>query len=315
MARTDLTSWLLPTEKERLQDLLASARDSLEQAELCRFSCREQYESLTVYAKEATHHLQVLLSEYQMLEERCVDELKVVMRKQVVVESSAVANQQYDLQMIFKLLEEIDHDRDLHAFISTHATPYPGMDITNVLACLSSSPPAPLPPPPPGLGADQPIEDPTTAHPDFPVVSPSDVPSPDSLPADEDDMHAGSTAVSPRVAPASSILRLLVVPSPSSPVPSSGVRSPIVSRNCSSSIGGEDDESGRDSSTSSSQKASDGPSPATAIGEAEQEGKRGLQQAGGLNSSSKVEGAAQALRQNVSPTPVETSDGAVEWSI
>lgn len=59
MAKTDLTSWLLPNEGERLRELVSSARESQEAAEVGRFHCRQHYEALTRFAKMAAHKLQV----------------------------------------------------------------------------------------------------------------------------------------------------------------------------------------------------------------------------------------------------------------
>jgi hypothetical protein len=59
VAKTDLTSWLLPNEGERLRDLVSSARESQEAAEVGRFHCRQHYEALTRFAKMAAHKLQV----------------------------------------------------------------------------------------------------------------------------------------------------------------------------------------------------------------------------------------------------------------
>lgn len=198
-----------------------------------------------------------MLSEFQLLEERCVEEVQALLRKHIVVESSAVvrqhiyslpclsfkihtpaaaptahllslssgklmpfclslpllpvylrflsspaqANQQYDLQMIFKLLEDINADADLHAFITaekadtetsekadvppcplspTGAPPsappaFPELAISTILSALSVTG-APLPPPPPGFGDQwQPIEDPCIPLPRFPVVRPEDL--------------------------------------------------------------------------------------------------------------------------------------------
>lgn len=105
MARTDLTSWLLPTDRSRLEELLVTSRQQLEYAELTRFACRDQWETLQQQTRQAVHAIQVVLSEYQMLEERQVDETTVVMRKAIVFESSSLANQQYDVQMVFKQVQ------------------------------------------------------------------------------------------------------------------------------------------------------------------------------------------------------------------
>ncbi|CAN0061608.1 unnamed protein product, partial [Choristocarpus tenellus] len=47
---------------------------------------------------------QEVLTEFQACEERLISEVQDGLRKQVVFESSSLANQQYDLQMLFKVV-------------------------------------------------------------------------------------------------------------------------------------------------------------------------------------------------------------------
>lgn len=205
-SKADLTSWLLPTERERKEETVNTCRNQLEFAELCRYSCRDHYDAMWLYAHECTHNLQLILTEYQMLEERCIDELKVLLRKDVVFESSCLANEQYDVQMVFKVLETIDKDVDLAAFIAKNDTYFPGVDISALLKSLSININNPLPFPPPGLTMDTqscPLAPPDNVR--WPIVRPETIP--------EESAVASATSVlqmllvnskSPNVSPISS---------------------------------------------------------------------------------------------------------------
>ena len=176
-----------------------STRNQLEVAELSRYNCRDRYEDLALHAKQATHQLQLMLAEYQMLEERCIDELQVILRKNVVFESSCLANEQYEAQMIFKVIEEVDKDSDLEKFIKRHRRPFPGMDAYNVMQALGVSS-VPLPVPPPPLGTEQLVSDPTSIDPSYPVITTCDLPN--------------LSSPAPSVVPASAVLRLLLASRP-----------------------------------------------------------------------------------------------------
>ena len=99
---------------------MATATAQLEEAELHRLACRDRYADLSQTAQRAARKLQLLLNRYQLLEETCLDELQVLLRKAVVFESSCLANEQYEAQLIFKAVEAIDKDRDLEAFITAN---------------------------------------------------------------------------------------------------------------------------------------------------------------------------------------------------
>ncbi len=148
VAKTDLTHWLLPAETNRQPDLRVTVQEHLELAELLRFACRDRYDDLVAFARQATHQLQAILCQYQLAEERCVTELTTVLQKQVVFESSCLANEQYEAQLIFKVIEAVDQDRDLEAFIQAHKAPHPGAaDVPTVLKSLGLlASPLPLPP-------------------------------------------------------------------------------------------------------------------------------------------------------------------------
>mmetsp|Transcript_31516 Transcript_31516/g.32067 ORF Transcript_31516/g.32067 Transcript_31516/m.32067 type:complete len:191 (+) Transcript_31516:490-1062(+) len=91
------------------------------------------------------------------------------LRKLVVFESSVIANQQYDLQMLFKVFENASPEDDLLLFMTSHDTSYSCHD-TPVLSELLSgvAHPDSLPlPPPPGLLA-------CPVSPQIPTVSKSE---------------------------------------------------------------------------------------------------------------------------------------------
>jgi len=89
-----------------------------------------------------------------MLEEIQIDELKVLLQKAIVYESSCLSNQQYDVQMVFKRLETVDKDKDLTTFIEANRGPFPGVNVHSLLANLAITT-APLPVPPPGVYPDK----------------------------------------------------------------------------------------------------------------------------------------------------------------
>ncbi|CAN0066117.1 unnamed protein product, partial [Scytosiphon promiscuus] len=60
---------------------------------------------------------QRVLTDFQSCEEQLVSEAQDGMRKHVVFESSSLANQQYDVQMLFKVMESVNVELDLRNFI------------------------------------------------------------------------------------------------------------------------------------------------------------------------------------------------------
>ena len=64
---------------------------------------------------------QILLTKLQGMQESFILILQDHLRKIVVVESSFLANQQYDIQMLFKVMEEIDVREDMRQFILKNA--------------------------------------------------------------------------------------------------------------------------------------------------------------------------------------------------
>ena len=175
----------------------------MEMAALLRFACRDRYDELVTFARTATHTLQKVLCQYQSCEERSVEELAVVLRKQVVFESSCLANEQYDIQLIFRVIEAVDRDRDLEAFIHAHDVPFPGADVRNTLQSLGLSFSVPLPaPPPPYEGATG-----TITH-TAPRPSSSFDSSAAAMVLDKGDLPNLSSP-SPHVVPATTVLRLL----------------------------------------------------------------------------------------------------------
>ncbi len=84
-------------------ELRVAALQHLQQAELDRVECRSQWIRLSVTSQRLSIKLQVILARFQGTQEIFVRMLQDSIRKTVVVESSALANIQYDIQMLFKV--------------------------------------------------------------------------------------------------------------------------------------------------------------------------------------------------------------------
>lgn len=190
------STWLLPLDKGRRDDLDTIAKKHLEMAELFRFACLERFDELSTFARRAVHELQRVLCHYQSCEERSIERLAVVLRKQIVFESSCLANEQFEAQIIFKVIEAMDKDKDLEAFIHAHKVPFPGADVDSTLKSLGLiGNPLPAPPAPPEeIGK-------STCDEIFLHASGTVIVGREDLP------HLSSPA--PRVVPATTVLRLL----------------------------------------------------------------------------------------------------------
>jgi hypothetical protein len=99
----------------------AQAREQLEEAELLRLTCCDRHAEVVDGARRAAHGLQVVLTRYQQLAEGVVDELSKLLRQAIVFEASCLANEQYEAQTTFKVIEAVDKDKDLEAFIVAQA--------------------------------------------------------------------------------------------------------------------------------------------------------------------------------------------------
>ena len=63
-----------------------------------------------------------ILQEYQTLEETLIEEIKDALRKYVIYQVSIVRNSQYDIESKAKIMEDINIQADIRAFIEKHST-------------------------------------------------------------------------------------------------------------------------------------------------------------------------------------------------
>ena len=61
--------------------------------------------------------MQILLNDVQAIEERVIFECQDMLRKHIVLESSCFANLQYDIQMLFGVMESVSVEGDLGTYI------------------------------------------------------------------------------------------------------------------------------------------------------------------------------------------------------
>ncbi|CAM9281852.1 unnamed protein product [Ectocarpus sp. 6 AP-2014] len=115
--KKDLVQWFLPSEKTRKEALIESAQAAADAAEEARKACLACWVALRSGVHSAVQEFQRVLTDFQGCEEQLVSEAQDGMRKHVVFESSSLANQQYDLQMLFKLMEAVNVEMDLRNFI------------------------------------------------------------------------------------------------------------------------------------------------------------------------------------------------------
>ena len=84
-------------------ELSRQAVRSLQAAERCRRKCLEQWEVLQALHQRCAVKLQIVLTKFQGMAETFETLVQDHLMKLIVLESSAVANQQYDIQMLFKV--------------------------------------------------------------------------------------------------------------------------------------------------------------------------------------------------------------------
>jgi len=116
--KKDFTNWLIPSMDKRKEEKVQAVRNLIKSAEKMRLECIAVWEEYTKMEQQDAHQYQCILTHMQQIEEDYLKEVKDSLRKQLVLESSSLANQQYDVQMLFKVMDEIDPVQDLHIFIS-----------------------------------------------------------------------------------------------------------------------------------------------------------------------------------------------------
>ncbi|TMW62681.1 hypothetical protein Poli38472_005299 [Pythium oligandrum] len=112
-----LVNWLLATEQQRKDNLCTNAVKALELAETSRRRCEQSWETVEQSRVDMYRALQSVLTEYQQMAEHRISNLATNLRKHVVFESSALANEQYDWQMIAAKIENVDFEGDIREFI------------------------------------------------------------------------------------------------------------------------------------------------------------------------------------------------------
>lgn len=117
-----LVHWLLPTDEERKHELTATATQNLLNAELARRACWDAWKEIAEMSHNGAIEYMHALADFQTLEEECINNMQDHLKKMTVFECSAVANQQYDLQMLFKVLESISCSKDLVSFLRAQST-------------------------------------------------------------------------------------------------------------------------------------------------------------------------------------------------
>eukprot|EP01041_Mallomonas_annulata_P001408 gene1408-2706_t len=132
-------------------DLQGAAVHQLQSAERYRRKCEDHWNVLAKVTKKSALKLQMLLTKFQGMVETFLILIQDHLRKLVVFESSAIANQQYDLQMLFKVFENASPENDIRAFMEVQDTAYGPGDIpvlSDLITGVSHPDTLPLPPPP-----------------------------------------------------------------------------------------------------------------------------------------------------------------------
>ena len=107
-----------PLDKKSLCELTMKALQKLEKY---RTEARQAWLEFIVLSQRYAIKTQILLTKLQGMQESFILILQDHLRKIIVVESSFLANQQYDIQMLFKVMEDIDVREDMRQFILKNA--------------------------------------------------------------------------------------------------------------------------------------------------------------------------------------------------
>lgn len=226
----------------------------------------------------------------------------------MVFVSSCLANQQYDVQLLFKLIESMDKETDLLSFIRAHASPFPGQDIQNILAALGISS-TPVPVPPPALGPEQLTCDPAAIDPAYPVVSPRDLRARLGCPAEgaggkqkgEGEGEGRLTQGAGSLVAASAVLPLLLAAKPyANAVGALNVAAPYSPAGDFGLSGSEEEDDEQDDGEEEEDEGGEDEE------DEEEDGLTGLWKRGGAKK------AGEGLR---SPVAVRAEDGEVEWAL
>jgi len=113
----DLVNWLLPSDSHKKHTTVDAAVQHLLDAEHARSMCLKAWNALNETHVQCAIELQTVLNEMQGLEERVIFEVQDMLRKHIVLESSCFANLQYDIQMLFGVMESVSVEDDLCEYI------------------------------------------------------------------------------------------------------------------------------------------------------------------------------------------------------
>ncbi|ETW10319.1 hypothetical protein, variant [Aphanomyces invadans] len=141
---TKLVNWLLPSGQQKKENLLLTSVKAIENAEVARHECRAAWNGFEDARVALFRSIQSILNDYQHLAEYSISNLTSSLRKHVIFESSALANSQYDWQMLASVMEAVDAEGDIRAFILAHQRMVlPTMTVNDL--CRADT--LPLPPP------------------------------------------------------------------------------------------------------------------------------------------------------------------------
>jgi hypothetical protein len=103
------------------KSLSVMTKKTLDKLEKCRVVARKAWLDFVIVSQRYAIKTQILLTKLQGMQESFILILQDHLRKIIVVESSFLANQQYDIQMLFKVMEDIDVREDMRQFILKNA--------------------------------------------------------------------------------------------------------------------------------------------------------------------------------------------------
>ena len=114
----DLVNWLLPSESQKKSTTVEAVVSHVLDTEYARGTCLKLWGSLNDTHLQCAIEMQSVLNDMQALEERLIFEVQDMLRKHIVLESSCFANLQYDIQMLFGVMESVSVEDDLCSYIS-----------------------------------------------------------------------------------------------------------------------------------------------------------------------------------------------------
>ncbi|KAL4106024.1 hypothetical protein PRIC1_004078 [Phytophthora ramorum] len=118
MNNNKLVSWLLASaENHRKEDVGINTVKLMEAAERSRRKCQQSWQGVETNRLKMYRAVQSVLTDYQQIAEDRIFTIATNLRKHVVFAASALANEQYDWQVISTKFESVDLKTDIHDFI------------------------------------------------------------------------------------------------------------------------------------------------------------------------------------------------------